>query len=108
MRYDLTDYEWSVIRPMLPNKPRGMPRVDDRRAQWHLLGFALWRPVVRWRRAGVWGQIMDALAAGHDTAVQVIDTSVVRVHQQGPASRPIENNKWASRGGPSPTCHRRS
>jgi len=25
---------------------------------------------------------MDALAAGHDAAVQMIDTSVVRVHQQ--------------------------
>ena len=31
MRYELSDYEWSVIRPMLPNKPRGDPRVDDRR-----------------------------------------------------------------------------
>ena len=31
MRYELSDYEWSVIKPMLPNKPRGIPRVDDRR-----------------------------------------------------------------------------
>ena len=31
MRYELSDYERSVIRPMLPNKPRGIPRVDDRR-----------------------------------------------------------------------------
>ena len=30
MRYELTDDEWSVIKPMLPNKPRGIPRVDDR------------------------------------------------------------------------------
>ena len=29
MRYELSDYEWSVIKPMLPNKPRGIPRVDD-------------------------------------------------------------------------------
>jgi transposase len=35
---------------------------------------------VRWRRAGVWGRIIDALAAAHDAAVQVIDTSIVRVH----------------------------
>jgi transposase len=27
MRYELTDHEWSAIRPMLPNKPRGVPRV---------------------------------------------------------------------------------
>jgi transposase len=38
---------------------------------------------VRWRQAGVWDRIMDALAAGHDAAVQMIDTSVVRVHQNG-------------------------
>jgi transposase len=38
---------------------------------------------VRWRQAGVWDRIMDALAAGHDAAVQMIDTSVVRVHQHG-------------------------
>jgi transposase len=31
MRYELTDYEWASIKPMLPNKPRGVPRVDDRR-----------------------------------------------------------------------------
>ena len=30
-RYDLTDFEWNVIEPLLPNKPRGVPRVDDRR-----------------------------------------------------------------------------
>ena len=30
-RFDLTDFEWSVIQPLLPNKSRGVPRVDDRR-----------------------------------------------------------------------------
>jgi transposase len=30
-RYDLTDFEWCVIEPLLPNKTRGVPRVDDRR-----------------------------------------------------------------------------
>jgi transposase len=24
MRYDLSDFEWSVIQPLLPNKPRGV------------------------------------------------------------------------------------
>lgn len=27
MRYELTDYEWTAIKPFLPNKPRGVPRV---------------------------------------------------------------------------------
>jgi transposase len=30
MRYELADYEWTAIRPMLPNKPRGVPRVKNR------------------------------------------------------------------------------
>ena len=30
-RYDLTDFEWRVIEPLLRNKPRGVPRVNDRR-----------------------------------------------------------------------------
>ena len=31
MRYELSDCEWTVIMPMLPNKPRAVPRVNDRR-----------------------------------------------------------------------------
>jgi transposase len=30
-RFDLTDFEWSVIQPLLPTKVRGLPRVVDRR-----------------------------------------------------------------------------
>ena len=44
-RYDLTDFEWSVIEPLLPNKPRGVPRVDDRR----VLNGIMW--VLRSRRS---------------------------------------------------------
>jgi transposase len=90
MRYELSDYEWTAIKPMLPNKPRGVRRVNDRRVLngifWILRSGAPWRDLpetygprttcynrfVRWRRAGVWDRIMDALAAGHDAAVQTI------------------------------------
>jgi len=27
MRYELIDHEWTAIKPFLPNKPRGVPRV---------------------------------------------------------------------------------
>ena len=98
MRYELTDYEWTAIRPFLPNKPRGVPRVDDRRVLngifWILRSGAPWRDLpenfgpyttcynrfVRWRMAGIWDSIMEALAETHDGSVQMIDTSIVRVH----------------------------
>jgi hypothetical protein len=28
-RYELSDFEWSIIQPLLPNKPRGVARRDD-------------------------------------------------------------------------------
>jgi len=27
MRYELGDYEWKAIKPILPNKPRGVRRL---------------------------------------------------------------------------------
>jgi transposase len=99
MRHELTDHEWAAIKPFLPNKPRGVLGVNDRRVLngifWVLRSGAPWRDLpdnfgpyttcynrfVRWRRAGVWGAIMNALAATHDAAVQMIDTSIIRVHQ---------------------------
>jgi transposase len=47
MRYELTDHEWAAIKPMLPNKPRGIARVNDRRVLngifWVLRSGAPWR-----------------------------------------------------------------
>jgi hypothetical protein len=48
MRYELTDHQWAAIKPMLPNEPRGVPRVNDRRApERHLLGPTVRRTVAR-------------------------------------------------------------
>ena len=78
--YELTDFEWAVITPLLPNKPRGVPRVDDRRVLngifWVLRTGAPWRALpkefgppttcynrfVRWRKAGVWDRILAAVS----------------------------------------------
>jgi transposase len=68
MRYELTDFEWTAIKPFLPNKPRGV---------------SCYNRFVRWRMAGIWDLIMEALAETHDGSIQMIDTSVVRVHQHG-------------------------
>ena len=61
---------------------------------------------VRWRRAGVWGKIMNALAAAHDAAVQMIDTSIVRVHQHGACiTRNRSQSMGRSRGGLTSKIH---
>jgi transposase len=53
MRYKLTDEEWTAIKPMLPNKPRGVPRVNDRRVLngifWVLRSGAMARPAIQLR-----------------------------------------------------------
>jgi transposase len=47
MCYELSDYEWTAIKPMLPNKPRGVRRINDRRVLngifWVLRSGAPWR-----------------------------------------------------------------
>jgi transposase len=124
MRYELTNLEWTAIKPFLPNKPRGVPRVNDRRVLngvfWVLRSGAPWRDLpqafgpyttcynrfVRWRRAGVWGRIMNALASAHDAAVQMIDTSIVRVHQHAACvSRNRSQSMGQSRGGLTSKIH---
>jgi transposase len=100
------------------------PRVNDRRVLngifWVLRSGAPWRDLptnfgpyttcynrfVRWRRAGVWGKIMDALSRAHDAAVQMIDTSIVRVHQHGACiTRNRRQSMGRSRGGLTSMIH---
>jgi len=41
----------------------------------------------RWRKAGIWDTLMDTIIAAHDGKVQMIDSSIVRVHQQAAAQK---------------------
>jgi len=100
-RHDLSDAEWAVIAPLLPNKSRGVPRVDDRRVingiLWRFRAGTPWRDVpacygprttlynrfVRWRKAGVWDDILAAISEAYDGDIVMIDSSCVRVHQHG-------------------------
>lgn len=97
-RYEMTEFEWRVIEPLLPNKPRGVPRVDDRRVLngifWVLRSGSPWRDLPgrygppttcynrfrRWTKAGVWDRIMDAITDSYGGDVRMIDGTSVRVH----------------------------
>ena len=102
-RHELTDEEWAIIQPLLPNKPRGVARVDDRPVingiLWRFRTGAPWRDIperygprttlynrfVRWRAAGVWDRILTAVSEAYDGDIVMIDSSCVRVHQHGAA-----------------------
>ena len=97
-RYDLSEFEWRVMEPLLPNKPRGVPRVDDRRVLngifWVLRSGYPWRDLPgrygphttcynrfrRWGKAGVWDRIMDAITDASGGDLRMIDGTSVRVH----------------------------
>jgi transposase len=123
-RYDLTDFEWRVIEPLLPNKPRGVPRVDDRRVLngifWVLRSGAPWRDpperygprttcfnrLVRWRKAGVWDRLMNAITAAHHDDIQMIDSTSVRAHQQAATGKGNRDHCLGrSRGGLTTKIH---
>lgn len=98
-RYELTDAEWKIIDPLLPRKSRGVARVDDRRVLngifWRLRSGSPWADVperygphttcynrfVRWRKAGIWDKLLEAVSEAYNGKIQMIDSSVVCVHQ---------------------------
>jgi len=84
----------------LRNKPRGMPRADDRTVlngiYWRLrTGSPSWADIaerygpyttcynrfVQWENAGVWTRILYAVSKTYNGAFQMIDSSSIRVHQ---------------------------
>jgi transposase len=98
-RYELSDAEWKIIAPLLPDKSRGVKRVDDLRVLngifWRLRSGAPWADIperygpyttcynrfVRWQKAGVWDRLLKAVSEAYNGKIQMIDSSVVRVHQ---------------------------
>ena len=87
--YELSDFEWSIMEPLLPNKPRGVPRADDRKVlngiYWRLRTGAPWAEIperygpattcynrfVRGRKLGVWDRIFEAVSAAYDGDLQM-------------------------------------
>jgi len=97
-RYDMSELEWSFIQPILPDKVRGVARVDDRRVIngifYKLRTGVPWRDLPerygpsttvynrfnRWSKAGVWDRLMDAVSDAHNNDLVMIDGTSVRVH----------------------------
>ena len=42
---------------------------------------------VRWRKAGVWDRLLEAVSAAYDGDIIMIDSSCVRVHQHGASGK---------------------
>lgn len=111
-RYQLTEFDWRTSQPLLPNKTRGVRRVDDRRVLngifYHLRSGSTWADVPeryaayttvynrfnRWSRQGVWEDVFYALTGSSGViGVAAVDSTHVKAHRSAAGAK----------GGPSTT-----
>ena len=116
LNFWLSEEQFSKIKPLLPNKPRGVPRVDDQRVLSGIIfclqrGYrwsdvppeygpakTLYNRYKRWSEAGVFERIFEALArGGADPDTLMIDASHVKTHRI--AANGVK--KTTAAGGPS-------
>jgi transposase len=110
-RYELNEAQWSRIAPLLPGRSGDPGRTGTDNplfvngCLWILRSAAHWRDLPerygkwktvhrrfsRWCHAGVWERVFDALTADRDNQYLMIDSTIVRAHQQA------ENGKGGSR-----------
>ena len=125
-RYELTDRELSIILPLLPNKPCGVPRVDDRRVLygilWRLRTGSPWAGIperygpsttcynrfVRWRKAGVWDRLLASVFANlrwrdRDDPLHLRPRPTTRC--DGQKGKPADRGTGRARGGLTSKIH---
>lgn len=114
---DISTLEWQAIEPHLP-KARGIARVDDKRVLngilWRLRTGRSWAAIparygpsgtchtrfLRWRDAGVWSRIVEAVKAAHGGRIELIDagtTGVPAAHGRQPAAAANDAVVWLQR-----------
>ena len=98
MRFDLSDEEWALLEPLMPQS-RKSARIDDRKimnAIFYVLRTGMpWRDLPerygpyttaynrfnRWSGRGVWKRIFDTLASKSRDSLYLIDSTIVKAHR---------------------------
>ena len=98
MRFDLSDEEWTLLEPLMPQS-RKSARIDDRKimnAIFYVLRTGMpWRDLPerygpyttaynrfnRWSGRGVWKRIFDTLASKSRDSLYLIDSTIVKAHR---------------------------
>jgi len=106
-RYELSEAQWQRIEPLLPGKAGdpGRSGTDNRLfvngvlwvlrsgAHWHDLPerYGKWKTLhkrfSRWSKAKVWERVFDDLARDRDNQYLMLDSTLVRAHQQAAAGK---------------------
>jgi len=104
MRFDLTDEEWALLEPLLPQQ-RKSARADDRRVL-NGIFYALrtgmpWRDLPerygpyttaynrfnRWSRRGIWKRVFERLASKSRDSLHLIDSTIVKAHRSAAGAK---------------------
>lgn len=113
-RYELSDAQWDRVAPLLAGKAGDPGRTgSDNRlfvngVLWVLRSGAHWRDLPdrygkwktahqrfsRWSRAGVWERVFDDLIQDRDNQYLMLDSTLVRAHQQATTGRGSGLNVW--------------
>lgn len=116
-RFDMSELEWGFIKLVLPQKFRGVPRVNDRRVIngifYKLRTGIAWRDLPerygpyttvynrfnRWAKAGVWDRLMDAVSDAYNHDLVMIDGTSVRVHHSAATlKKTVHFDVWVDQG----------
>ena len=101
-QYEISASQWRRIEDFLPGRPGhvGVTAKDNRSfvngVLWVLRSGAHWKDLpeeygnwksvhkrfTRWARSGIWQRIFEVLLEDKDNSYVMIDSTIVRVHQQ--------------------------